>query len=89
VVTTVVMPEGRGGDAFRALALERFDIALGSGLSKLADKVFRIGHLGDLNDLTLLGALAGVEMSLGAAGVAHREGGVQAAMSHLATTSAG
>jgi alanine-glyoxylate transaminase/serine-glyoxylate transaminase/serine-pyruvate transaminase len=88
VVTTVIMPEGRGGDGFRALALERFDIALGSGLSKLADKVFRIGHLGDINDLTLLGALAGVEMSLGLAGVACREGGVQAAMSHLAATSA-
>jgi alanine-glyoxylate transaminase/serine-glyoxylate transaminase/serine-pyruvate transaminase len=89
VVTTVVMPEGRSADAFRALALERFDIALGSGLSKLADKVFRIGHLGDINDLTLLGALAGVEMSLGLASVTHRDGGVQAAMNHLAASSAG
>jgi len=63
--------------------LEAFDMSLGNGLGKVADKVFRIGHLGDLNDLTLLGTLAGVEMGLELAGVTHEKGGVQAAMSYL------
>jgi alanine-glyoxylate transaminase/serine-glyoxylate transaminase/serine-pyruvate transaminase len=56
-------------------------------LSKLAGKVFRIGHLGDINDLTMIGTLAGVEMGLGLAKVPHKAGGVQAAMSYLASTS--
>ena len=63
-------------------------MSLGSGLSKLADKVFRIGHLGDFNDLSLVGTLAGVEMGLGLAGVPHRKGGVQAAMEVLAAREA-
>src|ERR1044071_7894110 len=63
-LTTVVMPEGQDADRFRKAALEHFDISLGTGLSKLAGKVFRIGHLGDTNDLTIIGALAGVEMGL-------------------------
>lgn len=84
-LTAVQMPAGHSEVAFRKLVLERFDLSLGSGLGKLTDKVFRIGHLGDFNDLTLLGTLAGVEMGLALAGVPHREGGVTAAMHFLAT----
>ncbi len=83
VLTTVRMPDGHSADAFRASVLDRFDMSLGSGLSKIADKVFRIGHLGDFNDLMLMGTLSGVEMGLGVAGVPHQKGGVQAAMSYL------
>lgn len=83
VLTAVKMPEGHSADAFRATALEHYDISLGNGLSKVADKVFRIGHLGDFNDLMLVGTLAGVEMGLKQAGVPHEAGGVQAAMAHL------
>ncbi|MDH1304731.1 aminotransferase class V-fold PLP-dependent enzyme [Achromobacter sp. GD03932] len=83
-LTAVIMPQGHGADAFRKLVLERFDMSLGQGLGKLADRVFRIGHLGHFNDLTLCGTLAGVEMGLAAAGVPHRAGGVQAAMEFLA-----
>ncbi len=84
VLTAVVMPEGHSADAFRASALEHFDISLGNGLSKVADKVFRIGHLGDFNDLMLVATLAGVEMGLGKANVPHNAGGVSAAMAALA-----
>ena len=87
-LTAVVMPEGHDADAFRRVALDRFDMSLGTGLAKLAGKVFRIGHLGDTNDLTILGALAGVEMGLSLAGVPHRKGGVQAAMDYLADAQA-
>ena len=66
-----------------AVILDRFDMALGVGLGKLAGKVFRIGHLGDFNDLGLLGTLAGVEMGLALAGVPHRPGGVGAALAWL------
>ncbi|MCP1558104.1 UNVERIFIED_ORG: alanine-glyoxylate transaminase/serine-glyoxylate transaminase/serine-pyruvate transaminase [Methylobacterium sp. SuP10 SLI 274] len=83
VLTAVMMPDGKRADAFRALVLEKFDMSLGAGLSKLADKIFRIGHLGETNDLTLMGALSGVEMGLAAAGVPHRPGGVLAAMASL------
>ena len=83
VLTAVMMPDGKGADAFRALVLEKFDMSLGAGLSKLADKIFRIGHLGETNDLTLMGALSGVEMGLAAASVPHRPGGVLAAMASL------
>jgi alanine-glyoxylate transaminase/serine-glyoxylate transaminase/serine-pyruvate transaminase len=82
-LTAVLMPAGHSADAFRKIVLERFDMSLGQGLGKLADRVFRIGHLGHFNDLTLCGALAGVEMGLAAAGVPHRSGGVQAAMEFL------
>jgi alanine-glyoxylate transaminase/serine-glyoxylate transaminase/serine-pyruvate transaminase len=82
-LTAVLMPEGHDADAFRKLVLERFDMSLGTGLSKLAGKVFRIGHLGDFNDLTLMGTLAGVEMGLALAKVPHRKGGVDAAMGSL------
>lgn len=86
VLTAVLMPEGYNADAFRDVVLKNFDMSLGTGLSKVAGKVFRIGHLGDINDLTLVGALSGVEMSLGLAGVPHSNGGVQVAMDYLAET---
>jgi len=86
VLTAVLMPDGHNADAFRDVVLKNFDMSLGTGLSKVAGKVFRIGHLGDINDLTLVGALSGVEMSLGLAGVPHSKGGVQAAMDYLAET---
>src|SRR3546814_11438099 len=75
-----MMPEGHSADAFRKAVLTNFDMSLGQGLSKLSDKVFRIGHLGDFNDLTLCGTLSGVEMGLKKAGVPHQSGGVQAAL---------
>jgi alanine-glyoxylate transaminase/serine-glyoxylate transaminase/serine-pyruvate transaminase len=83
-LTALMMPAGHDADNFRKVALEHFDVSLGTGLSKVAGKVFRIGHLGDTNDLTIIGALAGVEMGLGLAGVPHRKGGVQAAMDYFA-----
>ena len=83
-LTAVLMPEGHSEIAFRQLVLERFNLSLGSGLTRLRDKVFRIGHLGDFNDLMLLGTLAGVEMGLELANVPHRKGGVDAAMDYLA-----
>lgn len=83
-VTAVLMPEGHSADALRKVILERFNMSLGAGLGKLADKVFRIGHLGDFNDLMLAGTLSGVEMRLGLAGVPHREGGVLTALQSLA-----
>jgi alanine-glyoxylate transaminase/serine-glyoxylate transaminase/serine-pyruvate transaminase len=86
-LTTVLLPAGHDADAFRKIALDHFDISFGMGLSKVAGKVFRIGHLGDINDLTILGALAGVEMSLKLAGVPHKAGGVQAALDYLAVAS--
>ena len=67
-LTAVLMPEGHSADAFRKTTLERFNLSLGNGLSKIADKVFRIGHLGDFNDLMLMGTLSGVEMGLAAGG---------------------
>ncbi len=83
-VTSVLVPEGYNADELRAIVLEHFNMSLGTGLSKVAGKVFRIGHLGDTNDLTILGALAGVEMGLELAGIPHEKGGVQAAMAYLA-----
>ncbi len=83
-LTAVLMPEGHSADAFRQVTLENFNMSLGNGLSKLVDRVFRIGHLGDFNDLMLMGTLCGVEMGLQAAGVPHRHGGVQAALDFLA-----
>jgi alanine-glyoxylate transaminase/serine-glyoxylate transaminase/serine-pyruvate transaminase len=77
------MPEGHDADKFRKIVLDNFDMSLGVGLAKLADRVFRIGHLGDLNELTLMGTLAGVEMGLALAGVPYRPGGVVAAMDYL------
>ena len=87
VLTAVLMPEGIDADKVRSAILDRFDMSLGTGLGKLAGKIFRIGHLGDINDLTLLGTLAGVEMGLAIAEVPHKRGGVQAAMDYLAGNS--
>ncbi|MGX1744514.1 pyridoxal-phosphate-dependent aminotransferase family protein [Bosea sp. NPDC055353] len=80
VLTAVLMPPSHDADRFRKIALEKYNISLGSGLGKVAGKVFRIGHLGECNELSLLGALSGVELGLSAAGVPHRSGGVAAAM---------
>ena len=85
-LTAVLMPEGHSADAFRAIVHQTFNMSLGNGLSKLADRVFRIGHLGDFNDLMLAGTLSGVEMGLGLAGVPHKKGGAQAALDYLAET---
>ena len=87
-LTAVLMPAGQDADAFRKVVLDHYDMSLGSGLGKVAGKVFRIGHLGDFNDLTLAGTLAGVEMGLALAGVPHAKGGVQAAMDFLANPNA-
>ena len=84
VLTGVRVPDGYDADHVRRVILERFDMSLGTGLSKIAGKVFRIGHLGDINDLHLIGAISGVEMGLGLAGVPHQKGGAQAAMTYLA-----
>jgi alanine-glyoxylate transaminase/serine-glyoxylate transaminase/serine-pyruvate transaminase len=80
VLTGVLMPPSHDADRFRKITLEKYNISLGSGLGKVAGKVFRIGHLGECNELALLGALSGVELGLAAAGVPHRSGGVAAAM---------
>ncbi len=83
-LTAIMMPEGHSADNYRKIVLERFNMSLGSGLGKVADRIFRIGHLGDFNDLTLLGTLAGVEMGLSVANVPHSAGGVKSAMDFLA-----
>lgn len=82
-LTAVLMPEGHNADEFRKTVLENYNMSLGNGLSKLAGRVFRIGHLGDFNDLMLMGTLSGVEMGLRKAGVPHRAGGAQAAIDVL------
>ena len=82
-LTAVVVPEGHDADQLRAIALDEYALSLGVGLGRLAGKVFRIGHLGDLNDLSLLGTLAGVEMSLIRSAIPHTGGGVQAALRFL------
>jgi alanine-glyoxylate transaminase/serine-glyoxylate transaminase/serine-pyruvate transaminase len=86
VLTAVVMPEGHDAEAFRKIVLEAYNISLGAGLTKLAGKIFRIGHLGECNELTLMAAISGVEMGLAAAAIPHRAGGVLAAMQVLGTT---
>lgn len=86
-LTAVMTPDGHDADVLRKVILERFDMSLGTGLGRLKGKIFRIGHLGDFNDLSLIGTLGGVEMGLGLAGVPHRKGGALAAMEHLAATS--
>ena len=83
-LTAVRVPEGHSADALRRTILETFDMSLGNGLGRLADSVFRIGHLGAFNDLMLAGTLSGVEMGLHLAGVPHRRGGVDAAIAYLA-----
>ena len=86
VLTGVVTPAGVDADKVRSLIYERFNMSLGAGLGRLKGRMFRIGHLGDCNDLTLMAALAGCEMGLKLAGVKLRDSGVAAAMEHLAAT---
>ena len=83
VLTAVKLPEGHNADGLRKIILEEFNMSLGNGLSKLAGKVFRIGHLGDFNDLMLMGTLTGVEMGLSLAGVPHQKGGASRASEFL------
>ena len=83
-LTAVLMPQGFDADAFRKLVLEKFNMSLGNGLGKLAGKVFRIGHLGDFNELMLAGTLSGLEMGFSIAGIPYSRGGVLAALDYLA-----
>jgi alanine-glyoxylate transaminase/serine-glyoxylate transaminase/serine-pyruvate transaminase len=82
-LTAVILPEGYNADAFRALALDTFNISYGSSFGALAGKYFRIGHLGDINDTMLMGALSATEMTLALAGVPHKKSGAQVAMDYL------
>ncbi|GAA0898843.1 pyridoxal-phosphate-dependent aminotransferase family protein [Pseudonocardia zijingensis] len=82
-LTAVLLPEGHDADEVRRVILETFDMSLGAGLGKLTGKVFRIGHLGHFNDLTLAGTLGGVQMGLQLAGVPIKPGGVEAALEHV------
>jgi alanine-glyoxylate transaminase/serine-glyoxylate transaminase/serine-pyruvate transaminase len=87
-ISAVLVPAGHDAEAVRRIALERFNVSLGGGLDPLTGRLFRIGHMGDLNEPMLLGALAAVEMALGLAGVPHGAGGVAAAMAYLAEAAA-
>jgi alanine-glyoxylate transaminase/serine-glyoxylate transaminase/serine-pyruvate transaminase len=82
-LTAVRLPEGHSADTLRSEILTRFNMSLGNGLGPLADRVFRIGHLGDFNTLMVTGTLTGVEMGLRVCGIPHRSGGVEAAMGYL------
>ena len=86
VLTGVMMPDGVDADVVRKVILDNFDMSLGTGLGKLKGKIFRIGHLGEINELTLIGALSGVEMGLSLADVPHQKGGVAQAMAYLTKT---
>lgn len=86
VLTGVIMPDGVDADEVRKVILDNFDMSLGTGLGKMKGRIFRIGHLGEINELTLIGALAGVEMGLSLAHVPHQKGGVAQAMSYLTAT---
>jgi len=83
-LTAILLPDGQDADRLRQIILERYDMSLGTGLGKVQGKVFRIGHLGDFNDLTLIGTLGGVEMGLANAGIPFSRGGVDAALDYLA-----
>ncbi len=82
----MLLPEGHDADQFRGVALNTFNISYGSSFGPYAKKYFRIGHLGDINDATLIGALGATEMTLALAGVPHKKGGVQAAMDYIASS---
>ena len=84
--TAVLMPEGHDADKLRDIILDRFNMSLGMGLGKVKGTVFRIGHIGDFNELMLAGTLSGVEMGLEIAGVPHKKGGVNAALEFLANS---
>ena len=83
-LTAILLPEGYDADDLRQVILERYDMSLGTGLGKVQGRVFRIGHLGDFNDLMLIGTLGGVEMGLANAGIPFAVGGVDAALDYLA-----
>ena len=83
-ITAIMMPEGHNAERLLRVVLERFDMSLGIGLSKLSGRIFRIGHLGDFNDLSLIGTLGGTEMGLVLAKIPHQPGGVTAALDFLA-----
>jgi alanine-glyoxylate transaminase/serine-glyoxylate transaminase/serine-pyruvate transaminase len=83
------VPEGHDADKFRATALELFNISYGASFGQYAGKYFRIGHLGDINDGTLIGALGITEMALAAAGIPFKKGGVQAAVDYLSSAHTG
>ena len=85
-LTAILLPEGQDADRLRQIILERYDMSLGTGLGKVQGRVFRIGHLGDFNDLMLIGTLGGVEMGLANAGIPFTVGGVDAALDYLAKT---
>jgi alanine-glyoxylate transaminase/serine-glyoxylate transaminase/serine-pyruvate transaminase len=85
-VTAVLLPDGHDADQFRNIALNTFNIAYGASFGPYAKKYFRIGHMGDVNDTMMLGALAATEMGLALAGVPHKKGGVQAAMDYIVST---
>jgi alanine-glyoxylate transaminase/serine-glyoxylate transaminase/serine-pyruvate transaminase len=87
-VTAIRTPDGHSADNLRNIILEKFNMSLGNGLGRIEDRVFRIGHMGDLGVLSFTGTLTGVEMGLRAAGIPHKEGGVQAAMNYLASANA-
>jgi len=84
-VTAIRVPQGHSADTLRNVILERFNMSLGNGLGRIEDRVFRIGHMGDLGVLQLTGALTGVEMGLRAASIPHKAGGAQAAMTFLSS----
>jgi alanine-glyoxylate transaminase / serine-glyoxylate transaminase / serine-pyruvate transaminase len=84
-----MVPEGVNADQLRATILENYDVSLGAGLGKVAGKVFRIGHLGWMNELMVVGGIAGIELGLGLAGVKHKAGGVQAAVDYFGGNTAG
>ena len=83
-LTAILVPEGHDADHLRNVILQRFNMSLGTGLAKVQGRVFRIGHLGDFNDLMLAGTLSGVEMGLAAAGIPFNKGGINAALDYLA-----
>jgi alanine-glyoxylate transaminase / serine-glyoxylate transaminase / serine-pyruvate transaminase len=85
-VTAVLLPEGHDADQFRGVALNTFNISFGASFGPFVKRYFRIGHLGDINDATMIGALGAAEMALGLAGVPHKKGGVQAAMDYIASS---
>ncbi len=89
VLTAIRVPDGHDADAVRRVILDRFDMSLGAGLGRIKGKVFRIGHLGDFNDLMLAGTLSGVEMGLQIAGIPFQRGGVAAALDYLAANTPG
>jgi alanine-glyoxylate transaminase/serine-glyoxylate transaminase/serine-pyruvate transaminase len=88
-ITAVLLPEGHNAESFRSLALDTFNIAFGASFGPYANKYFRIGHLGDVNDGWMMGALAATEMALGLAGIPHKKGGVQAAMDYIVSAHSG